>query len=357
MGLNSSKLNHKVRKVQPLDNKDVFVSRMHISNGRHYLSDFGRMDSQGLLIEGQLPPLRETLHGRDPTESGSFITLKIYLQNINRLFLIINQKVELHPTNHSGTVLTLYKTYADMSEACIFLFTFTVPRPISFEIPLEKNDSSSIIKKHPPRRLQKLDPTTLPTMLPAERIASKQEAAAPRKGKELEKKVDLAKHSAAQRQHLHKMQMLELNRKREEMNHLQSQAEMKRNLHRQSKINKHKMREMKVKKVRENAMRCHEDENFPPVEHDETFNMDHGNAWHWTRRDLNTTPDCELRNNKLNLWFYPQKHGIEPSYDSSSSDSMDSWIREDTRSCRRPPLVRTRTEKIPAFDEFYDNDF
>lgn len=63
------------------------------------------------------------------------------------------------------------------------------------------------------------------------------------------------------------------------MNHLKSQAEVKKNIHRESKINKHKMKEMKANKVRGNTMRCHEDEDFLPVEHDETFNMDHGEIY------------------------------------------------------------------------------
>ncbi|KAM5129527.1 factor associated with metabolism and energy [Mantella aurantiaca] len=304
MGLNNSKLNHKVRKVAPLDRKDVFVSPTSSSsssgfNGLDSYSDFGKMDHRSPVYERQLPPLRETLYGRGP---------------IGKM-------------------------------------------PISFDVPLENGDTTSIIKKHPPRRLHKLEPTLLPPIISAETLISHQEAATARKGKALEKKVAMAKQSSVRRQYIHKMQMQEINRKREEMNRLQSQAEVKRNIHRESKINKHKMREMKTNKLRENAMRCQEDEDFLPVEHDKTFNMDHGNNWHWNMRDLDCTPDCHLQKNKLHLWFQIHKQGIEPSYDSSSSESLDSWIREDERSRRRPPLVRTRTEKIPTFDEFYDCEF
>ncbi|XP_075049482.1 factor associated with metabolism and energy [Mixophyes fleayi] len=290
MGLNSSKFNHKVRKVAPLDCKDVFASPTSSGvNGLHGICQFGNMDHRSPASERQLPPLRETLYGR-------------------------------------GSV---------------------VSRPISFEVPLDNGDS--IIKKHPPRRLQKLEPMLLPTIMSAEGIMSKQEAAAARKGKELEKKVTAAKHSAARRQHIHKMQMLEVNHKREE-------AEMKRNIRREATINKHKTREIKAKKVRENALRCHEDEDFLPVEHDETFNMDHGNTWDWAIREPGSTPDCHLRESKLKMWFQPQQDRSESNYDSSSSDSLDSWIRKDAKS-RRPALIRTRTEKIPTFDEFFDHEF
>ncbi|XP_068108110.1 factor associated with metabolism and energy [Hyperolius riggenbachi] len=296
MGLNSSKLNHKVRKVAPLDNKDVFVSPA--INGLNTYSDYGRMDNGSPMYERQLPPLRETLYGRGPI----------------------------------------------------------VPRPTSFDVPLDNGGTNSIIKKHPPRRLQKLEPAVLPTLLSAERVISKQEAAAARREKELEKKAGMSKNSGVRRQQLHKMQMQELNRRLEEMNRLQSQAEIKRNNRRESKINKQRVKEIRAKKVRENVMRCHEDEDFLPLEHDETFNMHHGNTWHWNTRDIASTPDCQLGKNKLNLWFESRRQGAEPSY-SSSSDSLDSWIREDARSHRRPPLVRTHTEKIPTFDEFYDQDF
>ncbi|CAJ0961271.1 unnamed protein product [Ranitomeya imitator] len=141
---------------------------------------------------------------------------------------------------------------------------------------------------------------------------------------ELEKKVVAAQNSRARRQYIHKMQMQEINSKREQMNHLQSQAEMKRNIHRETKINKHKMKEIKTKKVRENAMKCREDEDFLPVEHDETFNVDHNNTWHWKSQEPNSTPDCHRGKGKLEMWFQPHHDGSETNSDSSSTDSQES---------------------------------
>ncbi|XP_069805856.1 factor associated with metabolism and energy isoform X2 [Dendropsophus ebraccatus] len=272
MGGNHSKLNHKVRKVAPLENKDVYVSPSTTTsgvNGFNNASSFGTMGHKVPISERQLPPLRETLYGR-------------------------------------GSI---------------------VPRPLSFDVPLDNGDTSSIIKKHPPRRLQ-----------------------------ELEKKVITTKNSSGRRQHIHKMQMQELNRKREQMNHLQ--GEVKRNIHRETKINKHKMKEIKAKKVRENAMKCREDEDFLPVEHDETFNVDNANTWHWNIQKLSSSPHGPQGKGKLEMWFQPHYDGSESNYDSSSTDSLDSWIREDAKSCRRQAtLFRTRTEKIPTFDEFFDCEF
>eukprot|EP00079_Xenopus_tropicalis_P029105 XP_012824236.2 PREDICTED: uncharacterized protein C14orf105 homolog [Xenopus tropicalis] len=118
MGINGSKFNHKVRKVTPLENKDAFDSPAQIPgyNGSDSLSSYGRVEQSNLIWERQLPPLRETLYGR-------------------------------------GLI---------------------VPSPLSFDIPLENGNTTSIIKRHPPRRLQKLEPVVLPTIISAERIISNQ---------------------------------------------------------------------------------------------------------------------------------------------------------------------------------------
>ncbi|XP_066464351.1 factor associated with metabolism and energy [Eleutherodactylus coqui] len=303
MGVNHSKVKHKVRKVAPLENKDVYVSPTTTNLGVSGLNStlsFGTTGHKAPSSECQLPPLRETLYGGGPI----------------------------------------------------------VPRPLSFDVPLDNGDTSSIIKKHPPRRLQKLEPAVLPSILAAGRIMTKQEAAAARKEQELEKKVVTAKNTSARRQHIHKMQMQEINRKREQMNHLPLQAELTRSIQREVKINKHKTKEIKAKKVRENAMKCREDEDFLPVEHDETFNVDHGNTWQWNIQEPSTATDCHWGKGKLEMWFQSHHDGSESNYDSSSTDSLDSWLREDAKSRRRPAaLFRTRAERIPTFDEFFDCEF
>ncbi|KAM4690508.1 factor associated with metabolism and energy [Rhinophrynus dorsalis] len=313
MGLNTSKFNHNVRKVTPLESQDVYVSPANISglNRQNRFPSIERLDQRSPTCGRQLPPLRETLYGR-----GS-----------------------------------------------------TAPKPISFDIPLEDGDTNSIIKRHPPRRLQRLEPIVLPTIMSAEQIVNKQEAVTARKGKvgarqfnandhdEMEKKVQTAKRSAARRQHIHKMQMQEINRKREEINNLQAQAELKRNIHREAKINKHKMKEIKARKTRENALKSNEDDEFLTVEHDKTFNVDDGDAWHWNITDPHNSSECRMqKNGKLEMWFKDFQGGHNMYSDSSSSDSLDSLIREDTMRHHRPALIRTKTEKIPTFDEFFDDE-
>jgi len=57
-----------------------------------------------------------------------------------------------------------------------------VPRAMYFDIPLEHGETS-IIKSHPPRRLQKLEPIDLPQVITSEMLLSQQEARTTHKAK------------------------------------------------------------------------------------------------------------------------------------------------------------------------------
>ncbi|XP_067410954.1 factor associated with metabolism and energy isoform X3 [Emydura macquarii macquarii] len=226
MGLSYSRTHQKVTKVAPVQTKEevptppctAALCGFYNTPEERHLGSFVAMEERNPLFQRQLPPLREIRYGR----------------------------------------------------------CSTVSRPISFDIMLEKAETS-IIKQHPPRRLQKLEPADLPQIITSEQLLSQQAGAAARKAKELEKRVQTAKHASGRRQHLHKLQMLEMNRKREEMNHLQIQEALKGNLHREAKISKPKTRELQAKKVLENLQRnnCFEGEDLVPIEHDQTFNGDH----------------------------------------------------------------------------------
>ncbi|XP_063296510.1 factor associated with metabolism and energy [Pelobates fuscus] len=301
MGLNNSKFNHKVTKVAPLEIKDDHIAQTAnlLVNRLDSFSTFGGLDQKRETWERELPPLRETLYGR----------------------------------------------------------SVPVPRPIPLDLPMENRETNSIIKRHPPRKHKKLEPIVLPRILSAEGITNKEGAFTAKQGKEIESKVHTANRSSVNRQHLQNMRMREL-RKFEEMNHLQTQAELKRRVHREAKIDKQKMREIKGQKTRENVLKNNEEDDFLSVEHDETFNIDHRNSWPWGTHETHKVPRrCKNKNNTLEMWFKDQEiHRVIYS-DSSSSDSLDSWIREDARNRPRPALIRTRAEKIPTFDEFYDCDY
>ncbi|XP_074852362.1 factor associated with metabolism and energy isoform X4 [Carettochelys insculpta] len=244
-----------------------------------------------------------------------------------------------------------------MAENCSFSKSI-LPRPISFDIMLEKGETS-IIKQHPPRRLQKLVPADLPPVIASEKLLSQQEGAAARKAKEPEKRVQTAKHSSGRRQHIHKLQMLEMNRKREEMNHLQRQEELKRRLHREPKVSKQKPRELQAKEILGNLQQnnCSEGEDLVPIEHDQTFNGDPGNAWDGEfLAQHDKAESYPSRSSKVEMWFVKHRDPRDLFWDSSSTDS-DDWKREERKLGHRPALVRTKTERIPLFDEFFDTEF
>ncbi|XP_025060408.1 uncharacterized protein CCDC198 isoform X3 [Alligator sinensis] len=115
----------------------------------------------------------------------------------------------------------------------------TVPRPIAFDIMPEKGETS-IIKQHPPRRPQ-----------------------------DWEKRVQAVTHATGRRQHLHKLQMLEMNRKRQE-------AELKRGHHREAKL-KQKPEELKPEKVHGRIWRNNssDSEDRGPVEPAQAYTKDH----------------------------------------------------------------------------------
>ncbi|XP_067151755.1 factor associated with metabolism and energy isoform X1 [Apteryx mantelli] len=222
------------------------------------------------------------------------------------------------------------------------------PRPLSFNTMLEKGDTS-IIKQHPPRRPQKLEPAGL---LAAEKLLSQQDTAATPKAKALEKRGQTLKHVPGRRQHLHKLQMLDLNRRRRE-------AELKRNLHREAKINKQKIKEFNPKKVLGNLQRSNssESQDLTPAEHNQTFNGDCGNTWDRQFSGQHDRAESSpSKSSKVDLWFCWEQPTRDLFWDSSSTDSED-WEREGKKFYHKPTLVRTKTERIPLFNEFiFDKD-
>ncbi|XP_038612567.1 uncharacterized protein CCDC198 [Tachyglossus aculeatus] len=210
-----------------------------------------------------------------------------------------------------------------------------VPGAMSLDTSPE-NRGTSIIKSHPPRRLQMLEPAGPPQA--RGRLIQRETAVAP-KTKELEKRMQSVKHPLGKRQYLHKMQMLEMNRKRQE-----AQAELKRNLQRESRIGKQKARERRGKKPFVNLPGNRGWEDLATPEPPGTLSADWGSPW-----------DGELGacqpGGKAERWL-TQRADRELPWDASSSDS-DGEAEE-----RKKPraLVRTKTERIPLWDEFFDQE-
>lgn len=299
MGLSHSKAHQRVTKVAPLQDKEEetpsagLVDFAFTQNLEEKSScSFSRLQDRNKALEGQLPPLRETWYGR--------------------------YSAVLH-----------------------------VPRAMYFDIPLEQGETS-IIKRHPPRRLQKLEPIDLPQVMTSERLLSQQEAARTQKAKqELEKNMQIPTYPSGKRQYLHKMQMLEMNRKRQEV-----QVELKKSLHKEAKINKQRQRDHKTKKILQSIPRNDDGDSLISLP-DETLNRSPGNSQnaefleHQPRNDY-----CPRKTGKMETWLHEQEARGQLLWDSSSSDSDELGKFE-----KKPrALVRTRTERIPLFDEFFDRE-
>ncbi|XP_003472523.1 factor associated with metabolism and energy isoform X1 [Cavia porcellus] len=292
MGLSYSKTHHKVTKVAPLQSEEAetpstgplnFVVHHNLEEENLHL--FPRPPSQKRALEGQLPPLRENWYGAS--------------------------------------------------------------RAMCFDIPLEPGETS-IIKRHPPRRLQTLQPTALPQVMTSERLPRPQEARMRHRAKqELEKKMQSPMYTSGKRQYLHKMQMLEMNRKRQEV-----QMELKKSLHREAKMNKQKLRDHKAKKILQNFPR-NDDCSIVTLLPDETVSRSLGNSQDAEFLDYQARNNyCPWKMGKMEMWFHEQEADGHLLWDSSSSDSEEPGREE-----KKPqPLVRTRTEKIPLFDEFFDQE-
>ncbi|XP_037688561.1 uncharacterized protein CCDC198 isoform X2 [Choloepus didactylus] len=293
MGLSHSKAHPRVTKVVPLQNKEEETSSacavdfaFHQNLEEKSLYSLARLQDQNKALEVQLPPLRETWYGR----------------------------------------------YS------------AVPRAMYFDIPREEGETS-IIKRHPPRRPQKLEPIDLPQVITSGSLLSQQEAGKTQETKELEKKMQTPAYISGKRQYLHKMQMLEMNRKRQE-----AQMELKKNLHREVRINKQKLREHKTKKILQNVPR-NDDHSLLTVLPDETLNR--GNSWDAELFENQAGNEyCPQKIGKMETWFCEQATQRRLPWDSCSSDSDERG--EDEKKPR--VLVRTRTERIPLFDEFFDQE-
>uniref|UniRef100_A0A9L0R152 Coiled-coil domain containing 198 n=1 Tax=Equus caballus TaxID=9796 RepID=A0A9L0R152_HORSE len=267
MGLSHSRAHPRVTKVAPLQNKEEeprsagpvdVVFNQKLEEKSSY--SFTRLQDRSKALEGQLPPLRETWYGR----------------------------------------------YS------------AVPRAMYFDIPLEQGETS-IIKRHPPRRLQQ----------------------------ESEKKMQTPIHTSGKRQYLHKMQMLEMNRKRQE-----AQVELKKSLHREARINKQNLRDHKAKKILQ-SIPINDGGELLTLLPDETLNRSLGNSQNAELLEHQARNDCCPRKiGKMETWLREQEARGQLLGDSSSSDSDEVGKVE-----KKPrALVRTRTERIPLFDEFFDRE-
>ncbi|XP_021518453.1 uncharacterized protein CCDC198 isoform X2 [Meriones unguiculatus] len=222
-----------------------------------------------------------------------------------------------------------------------------VSRAMYLDIPL-KHEETSIIKRHPPRRIQKLEPIDLPQLITSERLLSQQEARTRHKAKqELEKKIQLPRHTPQKRQYLHKMQMLEMNHKRQ-----QAQMELRMSLNSKSILDMQKLKDHNGNKITQNTLRSDGCDVLTIIP-DETINRNPGSPQDEEFLEYHTENDYGVQKiGKVETWLREQEAREQLFWGSSSSDSDN--LEEEER--RPQALVRTKTERIPSYDEFYDRE-
>ncbi|XP_043553677.1 uncharacterized protein CCDC198-like isoform X2 [Chiloscyllium plagiosum] len=201
-----------------------------------------------------------------------------------------------------------------------------IPHASSFESPLDDGERS-IIKKHPPRKLE------------AQEV-----------------QAEIANQFSRRRQQIQKIQY-EKQRRQQEAIHLQEQTELKRNLALETGNSNKKIKDVGAKKAREAAQNnSHQDQCYIAIAYDDTFSKDDDNPWNDFISPMLFIND-NADNNKhfrISKQFMKNPTTWNNSSNSSSNDSLAYWM-DNTRQSRRS-LMRTKTERILVFDDFFDQE-
>lgn len=148
---------------------------------------------------------------------------------------------------------------------------------VAFEVDLKDGNKESLIKKHPPRRLQKLENAPRPK-LTLEELEEQQKISSKRRLQALEQKAESSKRSSRRRNEL----LAAVNFSKEHQQQVTSKkldekidsASKNRERHQAEVLRKQKIRETKARQAKERRLRASiEDEGYD-VEKDETFNAD-----------------------------------------------------------------------------------
>ncbi|XP_019642845.1 PREDICTED: uncharacterized protein LOC109484074 [Branchiostoma belcheri] len=155
----------------------------------------------------------------------------------------------------------------------------TVPKAVAFDVPLANTSEGSIIRRHPPRRLQRLE--TVPRLTPA-MLEEKLKSAEERKEMELQKKTKSAARTSRRHRQIKEAMEFEKSLKEEEIDRTLSSAERKRCQKQAEIVAKQRLREERAKRAREKAQRLSSMEDSDlnyEMENDENFNADDEDSW------------------------------------------------------------------------------
>ncbi|XP_078262759.1 factor associated with metabolism and energy-like [Rhinoraja longicauda] len=202
-----------------------------------------------------------------------------------------------------------------------------VPRAIACDINVDSRETS-IIKNHPPRRYQRLEPTNGCSMNTSE----KQQTENAHKLQAQEIQAEIAKQFSRRRQQIQKMRYEKI--RQQEIIHLQDQAELMLNHHKEIQNNKQNIKYPRAKISRDKSQNNdhQEDQYFIAIESNDFFNAEYGK----------TPNKLERRQTQWDIFCY-----------NSSDETLDCRMDTDQSSNR---LIRTKTERTPIFDEFFDQE-
>ncbi|KAK2167194.1 hypothetical protein LSH36_31g02064 [Paralvinella palmiformis] len=203
-----------------------------------------------------------------------------------------------------------------------------VPKSVAFDIQFDNNNIESILNKHPPKRLKRLQPLENAPKLSAEMLEEKLRQAEEKRKQQIEVKKAASKRVAKFRENLERAKELEKHQQ------VQQAAEIKEKLQSAGKNREAKLRDMEEKfrikeerarQARERAKTMKQSENGLEfdVEKDENFNADDDDSWF---EDDKKTPNLSV--NKPSQQTEENSHlpSTDPVYNGvhlTSSDQLD----------------------------------
>ncbi|XP_074658648.1 uncharacterized protein LOC141911556 [Tubulanus polymorphus] len=229
-----------------------------------------------------------------------------------------------------------------------------VPKPIAFDVSLDENETAEIIKKHPPKRLQRLAPIEGASKLTADMLIEKQKTAEEKRMNELEKVKELSRRSSRRRSQIEEARKFSLARQKTGIEEQQLTADKKREARLNEIKEKQRLREERAQRAREKAKRismmADEDADIE-VEKDTEFNQDDDvDSWlddenlDESEPTYNNNKDKENKVKSVDSGYYGTR-GI-------SASTNDNFDQQHPR--KLPPINQTAAEPR-CIDDFFDS--
>ncbi|XP_033734292.1 uncharacterized protein CCDC198-like [Pecten maximus] len=233
------------------------------------------------------------------------------------------------------------------------------PKSISFAVGMDGEEKNSLIAKHPPMKLKRLEPLNMPILTP-ELLKEKQRIADEKRDKELQRKVSASRKSSKRRRELMAAKDFELQQLQEQEQSKMQSAETLRLAKLNEIKEKQKIREERAKRAREKAQRMKQAEQADlgilEVEKDDHYNADDVDSWldgdnNNAREDQSDMGDRVYSGGRCS----PQKQMQDTtSHRYPSASTVDSF---DNAYNRKPPSASApRQTQLPEeTDDFFDS--